>query len=604
MSYVITKLSYEQFCSELKNSKKLDVYSDIKLLTGYDSGISRLLSIELPFNAVLMLEHLISLCYRWDTTFFRLRGQIEINTRLSAYKQRIAEKILIKNNLIKVFLERKNKKTFVYFRINHKKIKEFALEIYKNLLEQTVPNSPYEMRKKAKKAAKNDQTMFETASENDQTVFEIAANDGTSVFVVASETDFLGGSQNFNDTQNGPKIVSSNPVFAVKKFNPNNKEEVLNIKYNSSTLPNPTTPPIGYYSKPATAGYQNHNNDRYKQSDKKKRTINIATVSASVNITKKPGKKLIQPKTKKPVVKINTKESIVEKPDDTKLNIREKIKLKKNLEIYREQKERKELEEKMHNLNPKIEEIITLWNSLRGLPKHTNRTTKTFSESVTYIDRLLKGNMFSKFNSLKDTEHDRRYSVEEIKDGILNYWNAKTSPSFYPKDKNNFGKLSLNSFLYSPNSSAFVNSNSRGPLAVSRFLWYLNNPPKAVDSIMENVKEKNPTMTQFLIDAWCAEVYASEDPDDWTEYERKGFALGANYLQKAMDELLDTVFPPLNPRDWCVYAIRAVKKEFGDIKLGNIHSKYTYTRVLPKYLKDRGRITASEKRTAVHYEPW
>ena len=72
--------------------------------------------------------------------------------------------------------------------------------------------------------------------------------------------------------------------------------------------------------------------------------------------------------------------------------------------------------------------------------------------------------------------------------------------------------------------------------------------------------------------------------------EENKFIVGANQLHETIRRLQPKLNMMTQPREWCKYVIDSLMERWAEVYPGHISSDYTYTNVLPRYLKNKGRL--------------
>lgn len=238
--------------------------------------------------------------------------------------------------------------------------------------------------------------------------------------------------------------------------------------------------------------------------------------------------------------------------------------------------------------NKDVLAIIDYWNNSPNLPKHrtppiingrVGPPTKTFSNIVRTIEQVMKGNFF---NSVGLSKYSKPYSKEEIISVIDKYKLIATSPAYLPQNKNHFKSIGLDAFFY--------NSFITGPVS-SYFIKCLEEEPKPISNIIVRQIEKNPQLTIWLKEAYI-KVVLSGVQKTFTPLEENKFIKGANQLHDLIRRIQHKLNMMTRPIDWCNYVIDSLVDTWGveSMHPGQVASEYTYSDILIKYMKKKGRI--------------
>lgn len=216
-----------------------------------------------------------------------------------------------------------------------------------------------------------------------------------------------------------------------------------------------------------------------------------------------------------------------------------------------------------------VKEIIDFWleqNLL--LPK---QETKSYNNCVKNIKGLLNGRLFGE-----------KYSIEQIKESILNFSFAATDNDFEPSDivyKKILSKKRIGEFIYSP----FSNNDEK-----SLFQYYLKNKPKPIKS-KEVIEDKHPMITKRLKKFYEEEVLGKAKVN-YTQKDENCFRISAIKLKDFHKNNLSKfnrymVVHDMNLSEWLFEAIKA--DCYGDVSKispGWFSSNTTFNRRLPAYL--------------------
>jgi hypothetical protein len=257
-------------------------------------------------------------------------------------------------------------------------------------------------------------------------------------------------------------------------------------------------------------------------------------------------------------------------PSLIKINRRNKITNKRALLNSNELHPNKPIKEKTPlQATDVIKDIFEFWKEQNlFLPKEG---TKSYNDCIKKVKGLLNGRLF------KD-----KYSVEQIKDSILNFSFAALDNDFEPSDilyKKQLAKKRIGDFIY----CQFSKSKEK-----SLFLYYLNNKPKPIKS-KEVVEDKYPVITNRLKKFYREEVLGKVKTD-FTQKDENCFRISAIKLKdfyknnSSRFNKYMTVHDA-NLSDWLFEAIKAdCKDEISMVSPGWFASNTTFNRRLPAYL--------------------
>jgi hypothetical protein len=237
--------------------------------------------------------------------------------------------------------------------------------------------------------------------------------------------------------------------------------------------------------------------------------------------------------------------------------------------------------------NPEALEIIYAWNSIEGvshlrLPPIIDDTwgtpSKTFLRVVSTIKKVMRGRFFTTVG-LSDKE--REYTKNEILFALDRFRISVTSPNYHPQDKMVFKNFRIDGFFYNPYATHIP----------SQFLKYLEEEPQLISSGLPRQVEKNPQLTKWLKEAYFKKIMAGQTRELSYQEENK-FIKGANLLHHAIRRLHPKLNMMTRPIEWCDMVIDALidRWERGKVYPGHISSEYTYSDVLVRYLRNRGRL--------------
>jgi hypothetical protein len=224
-----------------------------------------------------------------------------------------------------------------------------------------------------------------------------------------------------------------------------------------------------------------------------------------------------------------------------------------------------------------VVEIFSYWNTSPGLshhktPKRNEAPTKSLISIYKAIGDVLDGTF------LKDWPP---YPSDQIIKAIEGFKTRRTNPDYSPTNKDTLKSIDLTTFFWNPYSSQMP----------SMFLECLNNPPKLLKNTVPKEVEKNPQLTKWLQKMYIDKVLLKQ-PKVFNQVEINKFIKGANLLQDSIANLRKRANLMTGPYEFCEYTINALLANFRreDIKPGNISSDWTYNELLPRYLKEVGRI--------------
>ena len=232
-------------------------------------------------------------------------------------------------------------------------------------------------------------------------------------------------------------------------------------------------------------------------------------------------------------------------------------------------------------------DVINYWNSSPGLSRHRtpqsingqlSEPTKTFLSVYNTVGRIMKGNYF---NSVGLSKYERVYTKEELINSIDRFKLMATNPSYLPRDKSYFQKISLSSFFYNP----YANGEP------SLFIKCLESEPVLVADTVKREEEKNPQLKIWLQEMYIEKVLLGE-VRKFSVLEENKFIVGSNKLHGTMRRLNARLNMTTRPRDWCEKVIDALIDKWGrsEVQIGHLASDYTYTDTLVRYLKTKGRL--------------
>lgn len=160
-------------------------------------------------------------------------------------------------------------------------------------------------------------------------------------------------------------------------------------------------------------------------------------------------------------------------------------------------KEEKEKEKLQRDVTFDMQVVIDYWSG-KGLMLH-KEGTKTYALAMDRLQSLLKGKLF---NSFKDkSNHNRKFSMEEIKRAINNFSLAAFNEDYEPKNKKFLQGIKFVDFFYS--SFPYPKEEDK-----SMFLKQLLGKPRLVkDNQLYSAKDTNPEATKILT-TWYKKTFA------------------------------------------------------------------------------------------------
>lgn len=134
-----------------------------------------------------------------------------------------------------------------------------------------------------------------------------------------------------------------------------------------------------------------------------------------------------------------------------------------------------------------IKEILDYWTELDLKKKIPSKDTYSYIELITFIEELLNGKLFSGFKKNKDVI--RKYSVEEIKQGMKNFAIKALDKDYLPANKSLYQSISPQRFFYNKllpreeTKSMFLTSLLERPKKVSDQCFVKNEYPFIVERL-------------------------------------------------------------------------------------------------------------------------
>ena len=232
-------------------------------------------------------------------------------------------------------------------------------------------------------------------------------------------------------------------------------------------------------------------------------------------------------------------------------------------------------------------DIINYWNMTPGLPHHKfppmiggklGPPTKMFVNIVETIEKLFKGTYYA---TVGLTQHNRIYSKEEILKVIDKYKLVALNPNYLPQNKAVFKNVGLDAFFY----------NLYASFVPSYFIKYLNEEPEHVGNSITPQTEKNPQLTQWLKEAYVNKVLSGQSRE-FNRMELNKFILGANHLHDTIRRFHGKLNMLTRPIEWANSVIDSLVDKWGvsEIQIGHISSPFTYSEILIRYMRRKGRI--------------
>ncbi len=239
------------------------------------------------------------------------------------------------------------------------------------------------------------------------------------------------------------------------------------------------------------------------------------------------------------------------------------------------------------NIRKDVLDIINYWNNSPGLPHHRLppivngqkiKPTKLISEVITILEKIIRGTYY---DFLGKTEFLRPFSKDEILLVIDKYKLAATNPQYHPARKSYFKNIGLREFFFTP----FSEKHS------SCFLQYLTEEPKIIKSFIKKESEKNLQLTIWLKEIYTKKVLMRTE-NQFSELENEKFIRGSNFLHEAIGRFHKRLNMLTRPIEYCEMVIDALIDTWPNqiILPGHVASEYTYSIILPQYLKKKGRI--------------
>jgi hypothetical protein len=212
------------------------------------------------------------------------------------------------------------------------------------------------------------------------------------------------------------------------------------------------------------------------------------------------------------------------------------------------------------------------------LPKEE---TKSYNDCIKNVKGLLSGRLFGE-----------KYSIEQIKESILNFSFAAIDNDFEPSNivyKKILSKKKIGEFIY----NSFSKNEEK-----SLFQYYLKNKPKPIKS-KEVIEDKYPIMTKQLKKLYENEVLGKTKVN-YTQKDENCFIASAIKLKEFYNNNSSKfnqymIAHDINLSNWLFEAIKA--DCYGDVSKispGWFSSNTTFNRRLPAYLFRQNIIEESD----------
>lgn len=258
-------------------------------------------------------------------------------------------------------------------------------------------------------------------------------------------------------------------------------------------------------------------------------------------------------------------------PYPVKINRRNKNKVESKRDLLSSPDMHKNItpEKKSLQATGEVKDVFDFWldNNLL-LPKEG---TKSHNDCIRNVKGLLNGRLFKE-----------KYSVDQIKESILNFSISALDDDFEPSDavyKKILSKKRIGEFIY----SQFTSSKEK-----SLFQYYLKNKPKPT-KLKEVVEDKYPTITNRLKRFYEEEVIGGAKVS-CTQKDENCFRISAIKLKEFYKKNSSRfnrymVVHDVNLSDWLFEAIKAdCNGEISKISPGWFSSDTTFNRRFPAYL--------------------
>ena len=252
----------------------------------------------------------------------------------------------------------------------------------------------------------------------------------------------------------------------------------------------------------------NNTNTKYPINVASQHIANPSDLQNSNNLVK--GKKLLVKK--KPTVLLHKKELLKNGIKETLADNSAVRKEKEKAKLHRE-------------VSFDMQNVIDYWLT-QDLPFH-NEGTKTYAKAMDNLKDLLCGKLF---NSFKDkSNHNRKYSIDEIKRSINNFVLAAYNIDYEPTNKKFLQKISFVDFFY--NTYPCPREEDK-----SLFLKYLLSKPTLIkDSKIYTVKDIKPEATKILT-LWYRKTFRNRDNNNYSLKNRNDLVYTVNEIKKFYEE--------------------------------------------------------------------
>ena len=209
-------------------------------------------------------------------------------------------------------------------------------------------------------------------------------------------------------------------------------------------------------------------------------------------------------------------------------SLREKIKLSRG-GTFLEQEKVKEKKQSLPRISKNCKSILEYWNEYSGAKqvispeeKKNGEVTKTYRETILWVERLLQGKFQAK--EIKDLDH-QRFTKDEIIQAINNFVLASLNTEYLPQNKKYIQNKTLQTFIY----DVFSWGNDK-----SCFLTYLKNPPEKIKDEIKKVDNLFPSLVKKLVEEYFNYFFLGgyEEGDEklLSGCEKEAFVYGSYFL--------------------------------------------------------------------------
>ena len=231
----------------------------------------------------------------------------------------------------------------------------------------------------------------------------------------------------------------------------------------------------------------------------------------------------------KPIIKKKDKPVIASKRELMRTGIKETLANNKAARV---------LKKKIANTETttfEIENIVDYWDK-KGLGMH-KRDTISFNKAVRTLKLLLKGTLFNSFTNRSN--HNRKFSMEEIKRAIDNFELAAYNMDYEPVHKKYLQSVKFSEFFYSNRPTPKEEDKSM-------FLKYLlNKPILHANSPVFAAKDVYPHASKILTD-WYKKTFGNRDDGKYTLKNRNDIIFASQGIGKFYEQNKDK----LNIKNW------------------------------------------------------